>query len=75
MRNFSNGIVTTPKLNRIIIEIVNKDIWEEIDIDWYLNSIEFDSTAKTHRWEGDINSTVQKVWEDGSLTVSTRLVH
>ena len=73
MRSFSNGIVTTQKLNRIIIEIVNEDIWTTSGIDWYLNSIEFDSTAKTHRWEGDINSTVQKVWEDDSLTASTRL--
>ena len=32
MRNFSNGIVTTPKLNRIIIEIVNKDIWTALNL-------------------------------------------
>ncbi|XP_024019361.1 uncharacterized protein LOC112090999 isoform X1 [Morus notabilis] len=65
MRSFSRGIITTQKLNEIFVGIVNADMFKSVGKRW-MDRIEYDCVPRKQIWEGDINSTVQKIWEDYS---------
>ena len=66
MESFSRGIVTTQKLNQIMAEIVNVDIFKKMGAEWHLDSIEYECVTRKQLWEGDINLTIQKILEDNA---------
>ncbi|XP_024032441.1 uncharacterized protein LOC112094980, partial [Morus notabilis] len=44
---------------------VNADMFKSVGKRW-MDRIEYDCVPRKQIWEGDINSTVQKIWEDYS---------
>lgn len=63
MQSFSCGIIDSWKVDSIVIEIEKEWIWEQENIEWYFEYIEYDK-PKQQLWEGDMNATVQKLCED-----------
>ncbi|GMN68302.1 hypothetical protein TIFTF001_037360 [Ficus carica] len=66
MQSFSRGIITTEKLNQIIAEVVNVDIFNRVGTEWHLDSIEYECVPRKQLWEGDINLTIEKILEDNA---------
>ncbi|GMN43752.1 hypothetical protein TIFTF001_012951 [Ficus carica] len=79
MQSFSRGIITTQKLNQIIAEIVNVDIFYTLGAEKHWDRIEYECVPRKQLWEGDINLTIQKILKDNAANErrdwSTELVY
>ncbi|PON42190.1 LRR domain containing protein [Parasponia andersonii] len=63
MQSFSLGTISTPKLSGVIAKVDDESIWRRSELlGLYFNSL---------TCEGDVNTTVRKLWEVDSISDTT----